>query len=162
MEHAIFDRPAVGSIAGTIVEMKARQARDRVVAQRGPNRLGWFRSQGFGEGDFILGQGAGERRGRELLGVQAGEKIREAGARRIFAGDDAVARGAADRIRRIRRGEARAPGGEFVEVRRFIERPGKIAAEIAHAEIVGQEDQNVGTRQRGGRRLEGGDGQGEE
>jgi len=75
----------------------------------------------------------------------AGEEGRDLEAGRTLAGQQAGARRRADRSRGVGLREARAFGGEFVQVRRALVLAAE-AAEVVDAQVIGEEDHEVGRR----------------
>ena len=64
---------------------------------------------------------------------------------RDLAGQDAGARGAADLAGRVRLSEARAGGRDAVDVRAFVV-AAAAGAQVVPAQVVGQDEQDVGVR----------------
>ena len=125
--------------------------------------------QGFGERGRVEGEAVGvvggEERGVAFPrgGLRGADVVGDAGALGPLAGEDAGARGGADGAGGVGIGEARALAGEAVEVRSLVERAA-VAAEVLAAEVVGEEEDDVGRALRGcgGGRGCGGKGEGEE
>ena len=82
--------------------------------------------------------------------MAAGEEVGEAEARGVFAGHDAGARGRADGTGGVGVGEAHATGGEAVDVGSFVE-AAAVEADVAPAEVVDQDEDEVKASGRGGR-----------
>src|SRR5262249_23031795 len=74
----------------------------------------------------------------------AGDEVGEVEALRVLAGDQRGARRRADGAGGVGGGELYAVGGEAVEVRRAVV-GAAVTAEVAGAEVVDQDDDDVGT-----------------
>jgi hypothetical protein len=116
--------------------------------------------QRFCERGRIERQPVGVGRRQELgvalpcLRVRGADVVGDAGALRPLAGEDAGARGRANGARGVGIGEFRTVAREAIEIRCLVKRAA-IDREIALAEIVGEEENDVGLRRSG----EGGGGQ---
>ena len=88
------------------------------------------------------------RRREDRPGLRRAEVVGRVEPRRVAPGHQARARRAAHRARRVAAREARALGAEPVEVRRVVEGRGVLEAHVHEAEIVGDDDQDVGAGSR--------------
>ena len=127
-----------GEFAAAEVPLAGEEGRVTAVAQR-------FGEGGLGERE-VVGVGGGE----EFAGAHAGDEIGDAEARRIFSGHDAAAGGRADAAGGVALGETQAAFREGINVRRFIERVRVVRADVHVAEVVGEDEDDVGARRRGG------------
>ncbi len=123
-----------------------RRGRARVLPRVAPplpdsGRRRWFPGRGPPPSHTT---GQGQRVGIDDQSLpQGGNCSPEVDPQRIAAGEQAVARGRTDRGGAVGVGESAARGGETVHVRGF-DLGRAVAAEIAVAEVIGQDQDNVG------------------
>ena len=141
---------ALGAIAGGETGSEALRIRGEFAAAEvplaGEERRVAAVAQRFGEGGFGEREVGGVGSGEEFPRAHAGDEIRDTEARRIFSGHDAAAGRRADAAGGVALGKTHAAFGERVDVRCLVERVRVIRADVHVAEVVGEDEDDVGIR----------------